>query len=111
MDVDDGVRRSRSNIVIRLGRLSWFALGIIALLVVAALALSAISGILVPLVVAVILANVLEPLVDRLKRIGVPAALSLLAAIQTFGARRTNVLHGAVHLVIFAAYIALIFAP
>ena len=38
-------------------------------------------------------------------------ALSLLAAIQTFGARRTNVLHGAVHLVIFAAYIALIFAP
>lgn len=62
--------------MIRLGRVSWFALGIIALLVVAALALSAISGILVPLVVAVILANVLEPLVDRLKRIGVPAALS-----------------------------------
>ena len=30
-------------------------------------------------------------------------ALSLLAAIQTFGARRTNVLHGAVHLVIVAA--------
>lgn len=38
-------------------------------------------------------------------------ALSLMVATQTFGARRTNVLHGAVHLVIFAAYLALIFAP
>lgn len=48
---------------------------------VAALALSAISGILVPLVVAVILANVLEPPVDRLKRIGVPAALSAMIGV------------------------------
>lgn len=38
-------------------------------------------------------------------------ALTLLVSLQTFGARRTNVLHGAVHLVIFAAYLALIFEP
>ncbi|MCQ0970682.1 calcium:proton antiporter [Paracoccus sp. TK19116] len=38
-------------------------------------------------------------------------ALSLIVSVQTFGARRTNVLHGAVHLVLFMAYIALIFAP
>ena len=38
-------------------------------------------------------------------------ALSLLTAVQTFGARRTNVLHGSVHLVLFLAYVALIFAP
>lgn len=38
-------------------------------------------------------------------------ALSLIVSVQTFGANRTNVLHGAVHLVVFLAYIALIFAP
>ena len=38
-------------------------------------------------------------------------ALSLIVSVQTFGARRTNVLHGAVHLVMFLAYISLIFAP
>lgn len=38
-------------------------------------------------------------------------ALTLIVSVQTFGARRTNVLHGAVHLVMFMAYIALIFAP
>ena len=38
-------------------------------------------------------------------------ALTLMVSIQTFGARRTNVLHGAVHLVMFMAYIALIFRP
>ena len=38
-------------------------------------------------------------------------ALTLIVSVQTFGARRTNVLHSAVHLVMFLAYIALIFAP
>lgn len=36
---------------------------------------------------------------------------SLMAAVMTFGTRRTNVLHGAVHIVLFLAYLALIFAP
>lgn len=38
-------------------------------------------------------------------------ALTLIVTIQTFGTRRTNVLHGAVHLVLFLAYLMLIFAP
>lgn len=38
-------------------------------------------------------------------------ALTLLTCVQTFGARRTNVLHGAVHLVLFLAYLALILEP
>lgn len=38
-------------------------------------------------------------------------ALTLIVSVQTFGTRRTNVLHGAVHLVVFMAYLALIFAP
>ena len=38
-------------------------------------------------------------------------AVTLLTCLQTFGTRRTNVLHGAVHLVLFFAYLALIFAP
>lgn len=38
-------------------------------------------------------------------------ALSLMTAILTFGSGRTNVLHGCVHIVMFLAYLALIFAP
>ena len=38
-------------------------------------------------------------------------ALTLIVCVQTFGARRTNVLHGAVHLVLFLAYLALILEP
>ena len=38
-------------------------------------------------------------------------ALSLMTAILTFGTQRTNVLHGSVHIVMFLAYVALIFAP
>ncbi|AXC48561.1 calcium:proton antiporter [Paracoccus suum] len=38
-------------------------------------------------------------------------ATSLMTAILTFGTARTNVLHGAVHIVMFLAYLALIFAP
>lgn len=38
-------------------------------------------------------------------------ALTLIVCVQTFGARRTNVLHGAVHLVLFLAYLALVLEP
>lgn len=38
-------------------------------------------------------------------------ATSLMTAILTFGTQRTNVMHGAVHIVLFLAYLALIFAP
>lgn len=38
-------------------------------------------------------------------------ALTLIVCVQTFGSGRTNVLHGAVHLVLFLAYLALILEP
>ncbi|MFS4437067.1 calcium:proton antiporter [Paracoccaceae bacterium GXU_MW_L88] len=38
-------------------------------------------------------------------------ALTLLCTTWTFGSARTNVLQGAVHLVLFFAYLALIFSP
>ena len=69
----------------RAGRASWAALGIIALLVVLAGAVGAASGILVPLMVAVLLGMVLEPVTEALKRIGIPAvaavALTLVGAV------------------------------
>ena len=67
----------------RVGSLSWSALGIVGLVVVAALALGAISGVVIPLVVAVIFGIVLEPLCRGLQNRGVKptlaAAITLLA--------------------------------
>ncbi len=69
----------------RLGAASWSLLGVIALLVVVTLGMGAISGILVPLVIAVIFGSLLEPLVVWLERRGVrhvpAAAISLLVAL------------------------------
>ena len=65
----------------RAGLASWSALGIIALAVVVALGLSAVSGILVPLVVAVLLGIVLEPLAALLRRFRVPPTLSVVLAL------------------------------
>ncbi|AVL99791.1 AI-2E family transporter [Gordonia iterans] len=69
----------------RWGLFAWSLLGVLGLIVVIALGLSAISGILVPLIVAVILGVVLEPMVAFLERHRVPhtlaATLTLLAAI------------------------------
>ena len=79
---------------------SWCVLGIIALVVVAALALGAVSGILIPLVVAVIISVVLEPLVARLTRMGVPSTvavfLALLVAILVGAGTITIVIWGVV---------------
>ncbi len=66
----------------RAGLASWSALGIIALAVVVALGLSAVSGILVPLVVAVLLGIVLEPLAALLRRFRVPPTLSVVLALS-----------------------------
>ncbi len=69
----------------RLGQASWSIVGVVAVVIIVGLALSAISGILIPLVIAVIIGLVLEPLVDTLERLGVPhtlaAVLTLLLAL------------------------------
>ncbi|WP_297105977.1 AI-2E family transporter [Tessaracoccus sp.] len=67
----------------RLGRSSWALLGIIALVVVIAMAIGAIRGIVVPLVIAVILGTVLEPLVEWLERRGLPATLATVVSLLT----------------------------
>jgi Ca2+:H+ antiporter len=38
-------------------------------------------------------------------------ALTLLLGVLTFGSGRTNILQGAVHLVVFVVYLLLIFDP
>lgn len=69
----------------RIGIASWSVLGLVALVVVVAGAVSALSGIVIPLVVAVIIGTVLEPLVELLVRRRVPrvlaATIGLLVAI------------------------------
>lgn len=63
-----------------LGVTSWSLLGIIALTVVIATGLSAISGILVPLVIAVIVGSLLEPFVLWLEQRRVKPALAAVIA-------------------------------
>ena len=75
---DPSVRLARLT---RAGNASWSALGIIALVVVAAAAVSSLSGILVPLVVAVVFGAVLEPLVSWLVRHRAPRALAAVVGL------------------------------
>lgn len=60
----------------RAGTTSWSLLGVIALVLVAAATVSSLSGILIPLVVAVIFGAVLEPLISWLVHLRVPRALA-----------------------------------
>lgn len=82
----------------RVGLASWALLGVIALVVVASLGVSAVSGILVPLVVAVILGMVLDPVAGFLRHRGVPptvaTALTLLLAVLVLAATATVVIRG-----------------
>ncbi|MBM7368482.1 AI-2E family transporter [Gordonia hydrophobica] len=74
-------RRTAADLLHRLGTASWSLIGIVVLALVAAAAVGAISGILVPLVVAVIIGIVLEPLSEMLQRRGVPAVLATVACL------------------------------
>lgn len=77
-----GTGRHRDGSALRrVGVASWSLLGVIILAVVLASAVSAISGILVPLVIAVIIGLVLEPLVERLQRFGVPLTLATVLTL------------------------------
>ncbi|SKC59526.1 AI-2E family transporter [Krasilnikoviella flava] len=67
--------------VLRLGRIGWAVVGIAAAAVVVYAAVSAISGLAVPLVVAAVLGVLLHPLVDRLERLGLRRGLGSLAVL------------------------------
>ncbi len=68
----------------QLGAASWGVLGIIGLVVVAAMGISAVSGILIPLVVAVILGMVLEPVAAFFRRAGLPSAAAVAVTLVIF---------------------------
>lgn len=74
-------QRERSAGLLRIGRSSWAAIGVIVLVVVVALAMGAIEAILVPLVVAVIVGVILEPLATRLERWGLGRVLASVVAL------------------------------
>jgi predicted PurR-regulated permease PerM len=68
----------------RYGIASWSALGIIGLVVVVCLAFGAVSGVMVPLVIAVMLGTVLSPIAASLERRGARPVLAALAALLVF---------------------------
>ncbi len=70
----------------RAGTASWLTLGIVTLVVVAYLGLAAISALVVPLVIAVVIGMIFHPIVDRLQGMGVPRMLG--AAVVLVGWRR-----------------------
>lgn len=77
-----GMRASDgTQALLRAGRVAWAAVGIIALLVVAGLVAGQLTLVVVPLVLALFPAALLEPVARGLRRVGVPAALAALVTI------------------------------
>lgn len=72
---------SQESKLLRAGRSSWALIGVVLIVAIAALAIGALSGILVPLVIAVIVGTLLEPLVLWIERRGVRPALATLIAL------------------------------
>ncbi|NLC98827.1 MAG: AI-2E family transporter [Actinomycetales bacterium] len=71
----------------RYGTLSWYLLGVIGVIVVLSIALGAVRGIAIPLIVAVILGTVLDPVVEFLeKRTVKPALAAAIALLVTLAA-------------------------
>lgn len=89
---------TRASTLRRAGVASWSLLGVVALIVVAATAIGAVSGILVPLVIAIIIGLVLEPLKERLERWGLPSTpstmVTLLVAVAVAAATIAIVVSG-----------------
>lgn len=79
--MSDTPQREQLARLLRVGRVSWAAIGVVVLLVIVSTALGAITGIVVPLIVAFIVGVVLEPLVQRLERWGVSRILASVAAL------------------------------
>ncbi|RMC36164.1 calcium:proton antiporter [Paracoccus alkanivorans] len=68
-------------------------------------------GLTVPAVLVIALTTGQEVVLGLGPQMQVMLALTLIVCVQTFGTRRTNVLHGAVHLVLFLAYLMLVLEP
>lgn len=68
-------------------------------------------GLTVPAVVIIGLASGLTVVLGLEERDMVLLVLTFFISLLTFGSARTNMLQGAVHLVVFAVYVVLIFSP
>jgi len=79
--VSDTLQRDRWARLLRTGRASWAAVGVLVLLVILSTALGAITGIVVPLVIAFIIGVVLEPLLVRLERWGLSRLLATIVGL------------------------------
>lgn len=66
---------------LRVGRRAWSAVGVVAVLVMAGLVASRLSLVIVPLVLALFPAALLEPVVRRLKRLGLAPAVAAAVAL------------------------------
>lgn len=79
----DNADRPAYTVIRRAGVASWSMLGVIAMVAVVAAALTAVSGIVIPLVIAVILGVLLEPISQALRRVGVPSVLAAAVTLLT----------------------------
>lgn len=67
--------------LVRAGRVAWAAVGVLVLLVAAGVVVRQLSLVVIPLVLALFPAALLEPAARLLKRLGAPPALAALATI------------------------------
>ncbi len=67
--------------LLRLGRVGWSVVGIAAAVFVVYTAVSMLSGLAIPLVVAAVVGLLLHPAVDRLQRLGVPRGIGAAAVL------------------------------
>ncbi len=70
-----------TSLLTRWGRASWFIVGIAAVAAISYSALAAVSGLVVPLVIAVVIGVPAAPLVDMLKRRKVPRCIGVLLVL------------------------------
>ena len=70
-----------TSLLTRWGRASWFIVGIAAVAAISYSALAAVSGLVVPLVIAVVIGVPAAPLVDMLKRRRVPSCIGVLLVL------------------------------
>lgn len=68
-------------LLLRAGRVAWAAVGVLVLVVAAGLVAGRLTLVVVPLVLALFPAALLEPVTRRLKRVGLPPALASLLTI------------------------------
>ncbi|MGK0276785.1 MAG: putative PurR-regulated permease PerM [Ilumatobacter sp.] len=73
--------RAADPVLVRWGRASWLLLGILAVATVSYSALAAMSGLVVPLVIATVIGMLASPLVDILERRKVPRGVGALLVL------------------------------